>query len=169
MLPPTTASDVQIVCPIVAPTATPIAFLCVASCTFTNFTFQQLKWKGLGCGRWMHAMKLCLCVRDWLDVLFVYQFITFCTSRELQKQRTWEHGQQWYVWFVGQGMGPNNQKIRDSKHLKELSNGKLMKLYTRYVVENFKIQGFFKKNRRSRPFQQDKWLGSSWALGLGSL
>lgn len=42
-------------------------------------------------------------------------------------------------------MGPNNQKIRDSKHLKELSNGKLMKLYTQYVVENFKIQGFFLK------------------------
>lgn len=32
MLPPTTATEVQIVCPIVAPTATPIAFLCVASC-----------------------------------------------------------------------------------------------------------------------------------------
>lgn len=32
MLPPTTATEVQIVCPIVAPTATPSAFLCVASC-----------------------------------------------------------------------------------------------------------------------------------------
>ena len=31
MLPPTTASEVQIVCPIVAPIATPTAFLCVAS------------------------------------------------------------------------------------------------------------------------------------------
>jgi hypothetical protein len=33
MLPPTTATEVQIVCPIVAPAATPSAFLCVASCT----------------------------------------------------------------------------------------------------------------------------------------
>lgn len=32
MLPPTTASEVQMVCPKVAPTATPSAFLCVASC-----------------------------------------------------------------------------------------------------------------------------------------
>ena len=32
MLPPTTAREVQMVCPIVAPTATPIAFLWVASC-----------------------------------------------------------------------------------------------------------------------------------------
>lgn len=31
MLPPTTATDVQIVCPRQAPTATPTAFLCVAS------------------------------------------------------------------------------------------------------------------------------------------
>lgn len=33
MLPPTTASEVQMVCPKVAPTATPSAFLCVASCS----------------------------------------------------------------------------------------------------------------------------------------
>ena len=32
MLPPTTASDVQIKCPSVAPAATPAAFLWVASC-----------------------------------------------------------------------------------------------------------------------------------------
>jgi hypothetical protein len=32
MLPPTTARDVHTVCPNDAPTATPIAFLCVASC-----------------------------------------------------------------------------------------------------------------------------------------
>lgn len=35
MLPPTTAIDVHIVCPSVAPTATPTAFLCVASCVIT--------------------------------------------------------------------------------------------------------------------------------------
>lgn len=34
MLPPTTATDVQIVCPIVAPTATPTALLWVASCRY---------------------------------------------------------------------------------------------------------------------------------------
>jgi hypothetical protein len=36
MLPPTTAIDVQMVCPKVAPVATPIAFLCVASCIEVN-------------------------------------------------------------------------------------------------------------------------------------
>ncbi|KAJ6379619.1 hypothetical protein OIU76_016293 [Salix suchowensis] len=36
MLPPTTATEVQIVCPKVAPTATPSAFLCVASCRTKN-------------------------------------------------------------------------------------------------------------------------------------
>jgi hypothetical protein len=36
MLPPNTASNVQSVCPIDAPTATPIAFLWVASCIMTT-------------------------------------------------------------------------------------------------------------------------------------
>ena len=37
-LPPTTATDVQMVCPSVAPTATPIAFLWVASCRIKKQT-----------------------------------------------------------------------------------------------------------------------------------
>lgn len=36
MLPPTTAREVQTVCPKDAPTATPIAFLWVASCIMTK-------------------------------------------------------------------------------------------------------------------------------------
>lgn len=38
MLPPTTANDVQMVCPKVAPMATPTAFLCVASCISRHTT-----------------------------------------------------------------------------------------------------------------------------------
>ena len=52
MLPPTTATDVQMVCPIVAPIATPIAFLCVASCKVKNTSVElkierQMGWKNL--------------------------------------------------------------------------------------------------------------------------
>ena len=42
MLPPTTATDVHIVCPSVAPTATPMAFLCVASCVITLMSVYSL-------------------------------------------------------------------------------------------------------------------------------
>lgn len=45
MLPPTTATDVHMVCPIVAPTATPTAFLCVASCKITKLLNTPLELK----------------------------------------------------------------------------------------------------------------------------
>lgn len=62
ILPPTTASEVQMVCPIVAPTATPTAFLCVASCTTKSEAVSLLQCKTMDCYAYTTQIDIVVCM-----------------------------------------------------------------------------------------------------------